>query len=151
MFGLLLGTQLGQFIVGCTQKDKVMSREGIQGDFFEESFEAKIESQIQEKGLVAPRITKQDIDELMGKVKYTVIRPEGTLNTLVTADLYYSEDSKPFTLAVGFAGCVSPLNYNAEIGATVATRDAEMQARDALWKLEGYALMKALHEDVSMV
>ncbi len=101
-------------------------------------FESKIEKEIQDKGLLAPRITKDNIDHLMTQVKFIVIQPEDLLDTLVLAKL------NNFTLAIGFSNCVSKANYNKEIGAKIASEDAAVKARDKLWELEGYHLSKMM-------
>lgn len=44
---------------------------------------ATIEAEIKAKGLdIAPRITKERIDSLMGRVVYRFDQPEGTTSTL---------------------------------------------------------------------
>lgn len=98
-----------------------------------------IEKEIQAKGLTAPRITPADIEALMARVTYVTVVPEGTTSTFTHAYL----DGR-FSLATGHSACVSPENFNAEIGAKVAKGKAEAAARDKLWELEGYALYKKL-------
>lgn len=95
-----------------------------------------IEQEIQAKGLTAPRVTNERIDELMARVVYSFdVRPNGSTSTLVHAFL----DGK-FYLASGHSACVSPENFDAEMGMKIAKRDVEGKARQELWKLEGYAL-----------
>lgn len=97
--------------------------------------EQAIEQEIQAKGLTAPRITPARIDELMSRVTYSsYVSPIGT-STFVHAFL----DEK-FYLASGHSACVSPENFNAEIGVRIASESAEEKARDKLWELEGYML-----------
>lgn len=99
-----------------------------------------IEKEIQAKGLTAPRITKQEIDELLGRVVYTFdVRPNGSTVTLAHAFL-----DGDFYLATGFSNCVSPENFNAELGKKIASANAKLAAEDKLWELEGYALRKRL-------
>ncbi|MGP8460387.1 Gp49 family protein [Acinetobacter baumannii] len=98
------------------------------------------EQELAEKS-VAPRVTKAQIDALMGRVTYTVEqRPGGTTSTFVHAFL----DGK-FFLATGFSACVNAENFDAEnfdaeIGERMARGNAEKLAENKLWELEGYRL-----------
>lgn len=93
------------------------------------------EQELAEKS-VAPRVTKAQIDALMGRVTYTVEqRPRGTTSTFVHAFL----DGK-FFLATGFSACVNAENFDAEIGERMARGNAEKLAENKLWELEGYRL-----------
>jgi hypothetical protein len=100
----------------------------------------QIENEVTAKGLTAPRITKDQIDALMARVLYSAVGPAGTTSTFVHAFL----DGK-FLLATGHSACVSPENFDAEIGYNIAKEDAENAARKRLWELEGYALYKLLN------
>lgn len=102
----------------------------------------QIEQEIQAKGLTAPRITPGHINELMERVIFCVIVPEGTTSTFAHAYL----DGK-FFLATGHSACVSPENFNAEIGQKIALSKAEAAAKDKLWELEGYRLYACLHDN----
>lgn len=101
-----------------------------------------IEQAIQANGLTAPRITPGRINELMERVIFCVIVPEGTTSTFAHAYL----DGK-FHLATGHSACVSPENFNAEIGQRIALSKAEAAAKDKLWELEGYRLYACLHDN----
>lgn len=99
---------------------------------------AVTEEELREKA-VAPRVTKDQIDALMGRVTYvTVQQPGDTTSTFVHAFL----DGK-FFLATGFSACVNKENFNAEIGERMATINATKQAENKLWELEGYRLYSA--------
>lgn len=100
----------------------------------------KIENLIKEEGAdVAPRVSKDRIDNLMSQVKYVVTeRPNGTTSTFVHAYL-----RGKFYLGSGFSGAVSEANFNAKVGAEVALKKAEEAARNKLWELEGYRLFIA--------
>jgi hypothetical protein len=101
-----------------------------------------IDQAIQAKGLTAPRVTPQRIDELMSRIVYTFdVRPNGSTTTLVHAFL-----DGDFYLATGVSACVSPQNFNAEIGKDIAMSNAMTAAREKLWELEGYALRGRLAE-----
>lgn len=100
-----------------------------------------IEQEIQNKGLTAPRVTFDQIQALMGQVTYHCHVVPGTTTTVCTAI-----DKDGFTLANGMSACASPENFNAELGEKIAKQNAERQAMEELWKLEGYALKKRLVE-----
>ena len=99
--------------------------------------EAQTEAQIQAKGLNAPRVTPERIAELMARVTFTGEVAPGTTSTFVHAFL-----DGVFFLATGHSACVSPENFDQEVGMKIARANAERAARDKLWELEGYALYK---------
>lgn len=98
-----------------------------------------IEAKIQEAGLTAPRVTHESINSLMKRVLFSSPQVSGT-STFVHAFL----DGK-FFLASGHSACVSPENFNAQIGADLALAQAHSKAKARLWELEGYALYKELN------
>ena len=98
-----------------------------------------VEQEIQAKGLNAPRITPEHINDLMERVIFNTVVPEGTTSTFAHAYL----DGK-FHLATGHSACVSPENFDAEIGQKIALNKAEAMAKDKLWELEGYRLYACL-------
>ena len=89
-------------------------------------------------GLTAPRVTAEQIQSLMDKLTWRYEQPEGTTSTFAHAFL------GRFCVASGHSACVSPENFNAELGMKYAREQAEGKARDKLWELEGYALAKRL-------
>ena len=96
---------------------------------------AVTEQELQDKA-VAPRVTKDRIDSLMGKVSYVVVQQPGdTTSTFVHAFLDGS-----FFLATGFSACVNKENFDADIGERLAKSQAEKNAQAKLWELEGYRL-----------
>ncbi len=100
------------------------------------------EQELQAKA-VAPRISKEQIDELMKRVQFvTVQQPNDTTATFVHAFL-----DGNFFLATGFSGCVSKDNFNADIGVRLATENCKKQAENKLWELEGYALYAYLKKN----
>lgn len=101
-----------------------------------------VEQEIQVKGLTAPRITPGQINELMERVIFYVVVPEGTTSTFAHAYL----DGK-FHLATGHSACVSPENFDAEIGQKIAMSKAEALAKDKLWELEGYRLYACITDN----
>lgn len=97
------------------------------------SDEASIESQIQAKNLNAPRISREHIDETIAAEDYYVF--PGSQLTVCCLTL-----RNGFTVT-GESACASPENFDAEIGRTIARRNA----RDKIWALEGYLLKDRLH------
>lgn len=94
--------------------------------------EAKTEAEIQRKGLNAPRLTPQHIDDTIVAEAYHVF-PGTTLTVCV------------LTLRNGFhttgeSAAASPANFDEAIGRTIA-RD---NARNKIWALEGYLLRDKL-------
>lgn len=104
------------------------------------------ERAIQKAGLTAPRVTPLQINDLMSKVSYFTNTPEGTTSTFCNAYLPGKNGAK-FHLATGHSACVSPENYNAQLGNDIAQAKATALAKDKLWELEGYALFKELNRE----
>lgn len=96
--------------------------------------EQQIEQEIQDKGLNAPRLTPDLIDGVMIGGQYW--QPEGTTLTVCVITL------KNGTHVVGESACISPENFDAEIGKKIAYQNA----REKIWALEGYLLKQSLHE-----
>jgi hypothetical protein len=96
------------------------------------------EEAIVKLGLTAPRVTAAQIDEMMKSISYVTVVPAGSTSTFVHA--YYK---KRFFLASGHSACVSPENFNEEIGRKIALAKAMDAARDKLWELEGWALFRS--------
>jgi len=92
----------------------------------------KYEKEIKEKGLTAPRVTPERLEEVIKKERYHVF--EGTTTTVCCLIL-----ENGFTV-VGESACASPENFNAELGRKIA-RD---NAKNKIWALEGYALKERL-------
>lgn len=112
----------------------------------------QIESEIQAKGLNAPRVTPHDIEGNISSEHYftassaiehneggpTVAAPEPT--KLLTFCVLVLKNG--FTVT-GESACASPENFNAEIGRKVA----RMCAVGKMWPLMGYELKQRLHEE----
>ena len=94
--------------------------------------EETIEKAIQEKGLTAPRLTPDLINAAIAKEDFHVF--EGSQLTVCCLTL-----QNGFTVT-GESACVSPENFDAEIGRTIARNNA----RDKIWALEGYLLKSKL-------
>ncbi len=110
----------------------------------------EIEQEIQDKGLVGPRVTLSDIEENIGSEHYFTAGEAlnkrfaeesselGPLGLLTFCVLVLKNG---FTI-VGTSACLSPENYDAELGRRIARRNAVEQ----MWPLMGYALKKQLFE-----
>ena len=96
--------------------------------------ETKIEKEIQDKGLNAPRLTPNSIDSVIQSAEYRVFN-----NVLTVCCLTLKNG---FTVT-GESACASPENFNKEIGETIAFTNA----RDRIWQLEGYLLKERLHNE----
>ncbi len=95
---------------------------------------AEIEKEIAEKRLTAPRITLERIADLIKEVQYYVF--PGTYLTVCCITL---ENRYP---VIGKSVCVSPANFNAELGRKIAYG----KAVDEIGALEGYLLKQRLAE-----
>jgi len=99
--------------------------------------EQQIEQEIQDKNLNAPRLSPDKIDSVIAKADYYVF-PDSMLTVCC------------LTLRNGFnvtgeSACVSPANFNEELGRKIAYG----HARDKIWALEGYALKEKLFSQLS--
>ena len=95
--------------------------------------EKQIENEIQEKGLNAPRLTPDRIDLVIEKSEFYTF--PGFKQTVCCLTL-----KNGFTV-VGESACVSPENYDKEIGDKIAFENA----RDKIWAFEGYLLQNSLN------
>lgn len=96
--------------------------------------EAAVENEIQAKGLNAPRLTPQMIDDAIVTGQYYVF--PGTTVTVCCLTL------KNGYTVVGESACASPENFDEELGRKIAHDNA----RNKIWQLEGYLLRQKLHE-----
>jgi Phage protein (N4 Gp49/phage Sf6 gene 66) family len=96
-----------------------------------------VEQKIQSKGLIAPRVTPQRIDEVVIKEDYHVF--PGTSLTVCCLTL------KNGYTVTGESACVSPENFNVELGREIARNNAKQK----IWALEGYALHEQLANSTS--
>jgi len=93
-----------------------------------------IEEEIVKKGLTAPRVTPDRLEEVIVSECFHVFP-----NTTFTACLLTLENG--YTV-LGESACASPENFNAELGRKIA-RD---NAKNKIWQLEGYLLRQSLHD-----
>lgn len=96
--------------------------------------EQKIEKEIQEKGLNAPRLTPDLIDSIVADKAFHVFGDTCLIVCCLTL-------KNGFTVT-GESACASPDNFNKEIGEKIAFE----QARNKIWMLEGYLLKQRLFE-----
>lgn len=94
--------------------------------------EIAIEAEIQAKGLNAPRLSPEKIDDTIVSEDYHVF--PGTTLTVCCLTLWNG-----FTVT-GESAAASPENFNAELGKKIARSNA----RDKIWALEGYLLRTKL-------
>ena len=129
--------------------------------------EQKIEQEIQDKGLNAPRLTPDYIDSVISGEHYFTAY-EGTqgcelehrrsagkpieVNPISAAEKLCKNPLKLLTFCIlvlkngftvtGESACASPENFNADIGKEIAYDNA----REKIWMLEGYLLKEKLHQ-----
>ena len=115
-----------------------------------------IEQEIQAKGLTAPRVTPQRINDVIASEHYFTAHDGCIGGELVVGqqvgDIANADALRLLTFCVlvlkngftvtGESACASPENFDAEIGRRVA-RD---NAINKVWMLEGYLLKQQLHE-----
>ena len=114
--------------------------------------EASVETEIQAKGLTAPRVTPEHLDAQIVRVDYLI--PGEHLHLLAAANGMDAPNVPVslmllticvLTLVNGFtvtgeSACASPENFNAELGRKFAYEDAVRQ----LWPLMGFELRQRL-------
>lgn len=119
----------------------------------------QIESEIQAKGLTAPRVTPADIDaNIASEVFFTA--EHGVEGAMSAGELHARykdahQGSGPLGLltfcvlvlkngftVTGESACASPENFDAELGRKIARANAVSK----VWPLMGYALKQRLHE-----
>ena len=131
----------------------------------------EIEAEIQVKGLTAPRVTPQDIENNIVSEHYftaangvtesaadaepCVDGYEDVTRSFIKSDSNLIEVSKSLSLltfcvivlrngftVTGESACASPENFDAELGRKIARANAV----NKIWPLMGYALKQRLHE-----
>jgi len=96
--------------------------------------EQKIESEIQAKGLNAPRLTPDLIDGTIQSEQYHVFA--GTTLTVCALTL------RNGFIVTGESAAASPANFDQAIGRKIARENA----RNKIWAFEGYLLRENLHK-----
>ena len=94
------------------------------------STEKEIEKEIKGKGLNAPRLNPEHIDSVIKSKTFTNLPSGKCMICEITLKNGYT--------VRGEAACVSPENFNQEIGEKISFENA----RDKIWQLEGYLLQE---------
>ena len=105
----------------------------------------QIEQEIQAKGLTAPRVTPQRIEEVIAAETYFTAADGATASGDPFHDSLSLLTFCVLTLQNGFtvtgeSACASPENFNAEIGRQIACKNAV----EKIWPLMGYELRTKL-------
>jgi hypothetical protein len=95
-----------------------------------------LEKELIAKRLTAPRITDKDVNDAIKSIQYHVFPDTTTTVCCITLTNGYT--------AIGHAACVSPENYDKDVGQKIAFTNA----REVLWGLLGYGLAVDLHRGV---
>ena len=118
----------------------------------------QIEKEIQDKGLTAPRVTPQDLQDNIASAHYFTAR-DGIVGVDLDAGLIDEASGtrtpEPFGLltfcvlilkngftVTGESACACPENFDSEIGRKIARQNAEQK----IWPLMGYHLKQKLSE-----
>jgi hypothetical protein len=96
--------------------------------------DSTIEKEIVEKGLTAPRVTPERLEEVVTSEQYHVFP-----NTTFTACLLTLANG--YTV-IGESACASPENFDAALGRKIARSNAI----NKIWQLEGYLLKQKLFD-----
>lgn len=100
--------------------------------------EQDIETEIQSKNLNAPRLSPEKIDALIKKEAYYIFP-----DSLLTVCCLTLQNGYTVT---GESACVSPENFDQELGEKIAFG----RARDKIRALEGYALKERLFQQAQV-
>ena len=116
--------------------------------------DSKIESEIQAKGLTAPRVTPARIAEVIAQTHYFTAADgvrgaaidegvdDGSTPPLHLLTFCVLVLSNGFTVT-GESACASPENFDSEVGCKIARENAV----NKIWALEGYLLKEALYSE----
>lgn len=97
-----------------------------------EQNDQSIEQLIQAKGLTAPRVTPQDLENtIIGEHYHAFPSTTTTVCCLILRN--------GFTV-IGESACASPEDFDAEVGRKIARENAKQK----IWALEGYLLRERL-------
>ena len=116
--------------------------------------DSEIESEIKNKGLTAPRVTPQRINDVIASEHYFTAAEGASAAGYTEHDGWASVpdalDLLTFCVLVlqngftvtGESACASPENFDAELGRKIARQNAV----NKIWPLEGYLLKNKIHE-----
>ena len=96
--------------------------------------EQEIEQEIQDKGLTAPRLTPDHIDDVILAKYFHVFKDSQLTVCCLTLRNGFA--------VVGESACASPENFNAELGQKIAYKNA----KDKIWASERYLINQKLSE-----
>ncbi|MBE0438128.1 MAG: hypothetical protein IBX56_20295 [Methylomicrobium sp.] len=110
----------------------------------------QIEKEIQEKGLTAPRVTPNDIEmNITEEVYFTAedgyVASQGKTNDKLSLLTFCVLVLKNGFTVTGESACVSPENFDAELGRKIARQNAVQK----IWPLMGYELKQRQHECIN--
>lgn len=106
-----------------------------------ENHDAAVEAQIQAKGLTTgPRVTPEQVDAWMERVAIMCAQIPGTTTMVAHALL-----DGTFYLGTTFSACVSPENFDENLGMDIASRKCIDMVREKAWELLGYELYSQQH------
>jgi len=94
---------------------------------------------IQEKGLTAPRVTPERLEEVILTEQYHVFPGTTFTACLLTLKNGYT--------VIGESACASPENFDADIGRKIARANA----KNKIWALEGYLLRDKISNGETVV
>lgn len=100
----------------------------------------EIEACIQEKGLTAPRITKEGIESKITSINYMQLPPENVF-TICAITLHSG------FVVIGHSAPASPANFDKELGRKIAYDNAFRQ----LWAFEGYLFKEVMFASNAVV
>lgn len=115
----------------------------------------EIEREIKAKGLTAPRVTPQRIEEVIASEHYFTASHAAAYEAGVgTNEVPAALGLLTFCVLVlvngftvtGESACASPENFNAELGQKIARANAVAK----IWPLEGYLLKQTLHSTAEL-
>lgn len=109
----------------------------------------EIEKEIQAKGLTAPRVTPQRINDVIASEHYFT-GDQATAHTISGFEARAQLGLLTFCVLVlkngftvtGESACASPENFDPELGRKIAKQNAV----NKIWQLEGYLLKQHLHD-----
>lgn len=125
------------------------------------STDAKIEQEIQAKGLTAPRVTPARIEQVIWSEHYftaaegfsgRAFHASGSDQTSINFHALASLSCLTFCVLVltngftvtGESACASPENFDAELGRKIARANAV----NKIWPLEGYLLKQRIADEL---
>jgi len=98
------------------------------------SFEDDLENELVEKGYTGPRITGEDIDNLIIAEQYHVFNDAKITICCLTLVNGYG--------VIGDSACAARQDFDEDIG----RRIAHAEARAKIWQLEGYRLRQRIND-----